>query len=115
MGQSNNELLNVRSTTVAGTSQATASTFDSLQSPGFVYAGTSGGDGTAGIKLPKAARGKVYFIKNAYNGNIRVYPASGDAINAIAVDSHYTMAALTSATFVALNSTTWYTIPLVAS
>jgi hypothetical protein len=106
--------INVASLAVAGTSQATATPIVT-PSPAFIYAGTSGGDGTAGVRLPKAVKGKVYHVKNAYNGNMRVYPASGDAINAIAPDTQIVMAALTSATFIALNSTTWYTIPLLPS
>ena len=109
-----NEHMNQADLAVAGTSQSTATPVVT-PSPAFIYAGTSGGDGTAGIRLPKAAKGKMFTVKNAYNGNIRVYPASGDAINALGTDTQLVMAALTSATFIARDSTTWYTIPLLPS
>ena len=70
---------------------------------------------TKGVKLPTAAAGKVCIIKNSYAGNLLVYPVSGDAINAGGANNVYTMAASTSAIFVAYDATTWYTFPLVAS
>lgn len=111
----NKDLANVRSVAVAGTSQATGTSLATVPSNTFVYAGTSGGDGTAGVTLPKAAEGKVIYLKNAYNGNISVWPASGDAINAIVADSPLVVAALKSCILVARDSTTWYTIPLLPS
>ena len=77
----------------------------------------TGADGTKGIVLPAAAAGKIYFVKNADAANaiLKVYPASGDEINALAADAALSMAAKTSATFIALDATTWYTIPLLPS
>lgn len=69
----------------------------------------------AGVILPAAVAGLVVVIKNNVAGNMKVWPATGDAINAVAVNSAYTMATLTSAVFTAYDATTWYTSPLVAS
>lgn len=69
----------------------------------------------AGVILPAAVAGLVVVIKNNVGGNMKVWPATGDAINAIAANSAYTMATLTSAVFTAYDATTWYTSPLVAS
>lgn len=73
------------------------------------------GSTNAGVKLPAAAAGLVVIIKNNVAGNMKVWPNTSDAINAIAADSAYTMATVTSAMFVAYDAVTWYSIPLVAS
>ena len=73
------------------------------------------GSTNAGVKLPSAVAGMQVIIKNNVGGNMKVWPSSSDAINAIAADSAFTMATLTSCLFVAYDATTWYTIPLVAS
>lgn len=73
------------------------------------------GSTNAGVKLPAAVAGMQVIIKNNVGGNMKVWPNTSDAINAITADSAYTMATLTSAIFIALDATTWYTVPLVAS
>lgn len=72
-------------------------------------------DGTKGVVLPAAVAGLVCYVKNSVAQILKVYPASGDAINALAGDAAISMAASTSAVFVAFDSTTWYTIPLLPS
>lgn len=74
-------------------------------------------DGTTGVKLPAAVAGLVCIVKNidVANAILKVYPASGDAINAITADAALSMAAKTSAVFVAYDTTTWYTVPLLPS
>jgi hypothetical protein len=56
-------------------------------------------------------------VKNADAANaiLKVYPDTGDAINALAANAALSMAAKTSAVFVAFDATTWYTIPLLPS
>lgn len=103
--------IHVQALTAAGTTQATATAI-TTPTPVFVLAA---GDGTVGIKLPKAVKGKVVHLKNTGSGNLKVYPSSGDAINAIAADSPLTFATVASATLVAKDSTTWYSIPLLPS
>jgi len=82
---------------------------------GFTHA--TAADGTKGVVLPAAAAGKVCFVKNADAANavLKVYPNTDDAINAIAANTALSMAAKTSAVFIALDATTWYTIPLLPS
>ena len=99
------------SATVAatGTNAATAAAV----APGFTL--VSGADTTKGILLPVASAGKTCIIKNNVNATLKVWPATGDAINALGSDTVLVMGALTSATFVAYDSTTWYTIPTAPS
>ena len=98
----------------AGNAQGNAGAI-TVAAPGIIHA--TGADATKGIILPAAAAGKCYFIKNADAANavLKVYPASGDAINAIAADSAISMAAKTAAVFVAIDATTWFTFSLLPS
>lgn len=73
------------------------------------------GSTNAGVKLPAAAAGIIAIVKNNVGGNMKVWPTTGDAINAGSANAAYTMATLTSALFVAYDDTTWYTVPLLAS
>ena len=93
----------------AGATQANAAAI----ATGFTL--VSGADATKGILLPAAAAGLTCVIKNNAAAVLKVWPASGDAINAIAVDSNYVLASLTSTLLVAYDSTTWYSVPLLAS
>lgn len=83
----------------------------------FSFTHATAADGTKGIRLPAAAAGGVHIIKNsdAANAVLKVYPATGDAINALAANASLDMAAKTSAILVALDATTWYSIPLLPS
>ena len=103
--------LYLKSATVAaaGTNQATAAAV----SDGFTL--VSAADGTKGILLPAAVAGRTVILKNNANAVLKVWPASGDAVNAIAADSNYVLAAYTSSLLVAYDSTTWYSVPLLAS
>jgi len=84
-------------------------------SPALIHA--TGADATKGIVLPAAAAGLRYMIKNADAANavLKVYPASGDAINALSANAAISMAAKTCATFYAVDGTTWFTCPLLPS
>lgn len=103
--------LYVASATVAatGSTQANAAQL----AGGFTL--VSAADATKGVKLPEAAAGRVVIIKNGANAVLKVWPSTGDAVNAIAVDSNYVLAANTSSILVAYDSTTWYSVPLLAS
>ena len=106
-------VLAMASATVAadGDSQATAAAV----AEGFTL--VSAADAAKGVKLPAAAAGKVCVLKNAdvANAVLKVYPNTDDAINAIAANTALSMAAKTSALFVAYDATTWYTVPLLPS
>jgi hypothetical protein len=99
------------SATVAatGSTQANAAAI----ATGFTL--VSAADATKGILLPAAAAGRTCVIKNNAAAVLKIWPASGDAINAIAADSNYVLASLTSTVLVAYDATTWYSVPLLAS
>jgi len=103
--------LYLKSATVAaaGSTQANAAAV----SDGFTL--VSAADGTKGVVLPAAVAGRTVILKNNAAAVLKVWPASGDAINAITVDSNFTMTNLTACMYIAYDSTTWYSVPLVAS
>jgi tryptophan synthase alpha subunit len=99
------------SATVAatGSTQANAAAI----ATGFTL--VSAADATKGILLPAAAAGRTCVIKNNAAAVLKIWPSSGDAINAIAADGNYVLASLTSTVLVAYDATTWYSVPLLAS
>jgi hypothetical protein len=101
----------IKSATVAaaGTNQGTAAAV----AAGFTL--VSGADGTKGVVLPAASAGLVVIIKNSAAAALKIYPATGDAINALAANASYDITNLTSTLLVAYDATTWYSVPLVAS
>lgn len=109
-----NMTINVEAVAAAGSAQGDA-TAATETGPALIHG--TGADGTKGIKLPAAAAGRILFVKNADAANaiLKVYPASGDAINALSGDTAISMAAKTSAVFIAVDATTWFTIPLLPS
>ena len=107
-----NAPLNVETVTAAGSEQADAAAIPSMSSPALVLAA---GDDSVGILLPKASKGKVFYVKNTGGGGLKVWPYSGDAINALGADTAITMATVTAAVFAASSTSQWYTIPLLPS
>lgn len=103
-----------RTATVAadGTLQADATAI-TTPSPCLIL--VSGADAAKGVKLPAAAAGIRVKIKNGANAVLKVWPASGDAINETAADGSITMGAYTCAEFEAYDATTWYSTPRVPS
>jgi hypothetical protein len=72
---------------------------------------TTVGTAADAVKLPKAISGRVVIVINAAAANaMGVFPASGDAINALAADAVYSMAANKTALFVCAVDGTWNTI-----
>jgi predicted RecA/RadA family phage recombinase len=98
-------------TTVAATGSTQADAAQLVEGHTLV----SAADATKGVKLPAAAAGKQVSIKNGANAVLKVWPATGDAINAIAANSNYVLAAYTSVILISYDGTTWHSIPLVAS
>jgi|GEM_PF-192836 len=75
-------------------------------------------DSGEGVILPTAAAGKICIIKNADVSDevLSVYPNTLDKINALtATTGSLDMAAKTSVILIALDDTTWYSIPLLPS
>jgi secreted PhoX family phosphatase len=103
--------LYIKSATVA----ATGSTQSDAASVSDGFTLVSAADATKGVKLPAAVAGRTVILKNNANAVLKVWPATGDGINAITVDSNYVLAAYTSSLLVAYDSTTWYSVPLLAS
>lgn len=107
-----NPTINFKTATVAaaGTTAANA---------GVLVASTfhlvTGADDTKGVVLPAAAAGAWVVIKVADGADLKVWPATGDGINAIAVDSALTVVDDVCFLMWALDGTTWYTMPLLPS
>jgi hypothetical protein len=75
----------------------------------------TGADDAKGVKLPAAAAGLVCIIKVDAGADLKVWPNTGDAINAIAANSAMTVVDDVCFMLVALDATTWYTLPLLPS
>lgn len=65
---------------------------------------------TAGdsVKLPAAVLGQEITVRNSGAAALAVFPASGDAINALAANASVTVPVGTVVTFRAIDGTTWY-------
>lgn len=99
----------VNTVAAAGTTQA-----DAAQ----LYEGhnlVTGADDTKGVRLPAAAAGIVVTIKVGDGADLKVYPATGDAINAIAANGAMTVVDDVCFMLIARDGTTWDTLPLLPS
>lgn len=112
----NERPLRVEIVVAAGSTQADAAAIPIKASPALIV---STGNSVTGIRLPPITKGKQFYVKNLGPvggfGGLNVYPAVGDAINALAVNAPLVMAAVTSALFLARDGTTWDTFPTVPS
>jgi hypothetical protein len=80
---------------------------------GFTY--VTGADDAAGVKLPAAAAGLICIIKVGPGADLKVWPNTDDAINAIAANSALTVVDDVCFALIALDGVTWYTLPLLPS
>ena len=103
--------LYIKTATVA----ATGSTQSDAASVSDGFTLVTAADATKGVKLPAAVAGRTVILKNGAAAILKVWPATGDGINAITVDSNFTITNLSACMLVAYDSTTWYSVPLVAS
>jgi len=101
----------VRTATVAAAGTTAANAGQLIEGFNLV----TGPDDTKGVVLPPAAAGAQVIIKVGDGADLKVWPATGDAINAIAVDSAMTVVDDVCFVLTALDSTTWYTTPLLPS
>lgn len=100
----------------SATVAATGTDQTNAASVAYGLAVVTGADATKGVKLPTAFAGAVCIVKNNAAAVLKVYPFAADGINALTVTTGaLSMAASTSAIFVAYDATTWYTIPLLPS
>ena len=120
----------ITATTITGTSTGTSTGAIRLPVAAVAAAGSTQGDaaalaeginvvsaadGTKGVILPTAVAGMVIIVKNTAAGALKIYPATGGAINAVAANGAYSITNLTSSLLVASSTTQWYSVPLVAS
>jgi hypothetical protein len=83
--------------------------------PGFIFA--TGANGNVGVQLPVAVAGARYVVQNDATANavLKVYPQVNSTINALSANSSISMAANSTAEFIAYNTTAWFTNPKVPS
>lgn len=68
-------------------------------------------DGTKGVKLPTPSAGQIVLVYTTVAANgLKVYPASGGAINGGSADAAITMEGKTLAIFIATSATNWAAI-----
>jgi len=109
-------LLNKRNQQPASTVAATGSTqADAAQLPSAGFCLVTAGDGTKGVLLPAAVAGLTVTVKNSSGSGLKVYPATGDTINALSANAAITIATQTCPTFHCYDGTAWYTNPLLPS
>ena len=72
------------------------------------------GSTNAGVRLPAASNGAIAIVKYTATGNLKIYPAGSDAINALGASNPLTIAAPVC-TMLVCQGTTWYTMPVVPS
>lgn len=74
-------------------------------------------DGTKGVRLPTAVAGTIVIIKNIEAAALlKVYPATGAAINGLSANAALSTAeAAVSFALYATSATQWYTLPLLPS
>jgi hypothetical protein len=95
---------------------ATGSTEADAAAVTYGFTLVSAGDGTKGVILPAAVAGRIVIIKNGAAAVLKIYPATGDGINALTVTTgSLDIAANTAAMLIAYNATTWYSLPLLPS
>jgi hypothetical protein len=105
-----NFYLKVASVAATGTTAANAATL-TLSALNCV----SAADATKGVVLPAAVEGAVVWVKNEAAAVLKIWPATGDQVNAVTVDGAFSIAASTSVCLIAKNATTWYSFPLLPS
>lgn len=85
----------------------------STQSDGAAVSGAvpfynvSGGDGTKGVVLPVAFAGTELAVYNAGAGALKIYPATGGAINGGSANAALSLAAKGISRLVSLDGTNW--------
>lgn len=103
LGWNRNLILKATTAAAAGTNQATAT--DLVARMHHVTAA----DGTKGVKLPAiTAEGQIVVVYNATAASgLKVYPATGAAINGGTANAAVTIEGKTMAFFVASSTTNW--------
>ena len=75
----------------------------------------TGADDAKGVILPSAVAGMVVIIKVGDGADLKVWPNTSDAINGITANNAMTVVDDVCFMLIALDATTWYTLPLLPS
>lgn len=75
----------------------------------------SGANNTVGVRLPTAVAGMVVIVKNTVAATLKLYPATGGKVNALADNASYDVGNSLVTMLVATSATQWYSLPLTAS
>lgn len=75
----------------------------------------TGADATKGVILPTAVPGATVELKNGAAAVLKVWPATGAAINAGSANASFSVPASTPVILKAKTATQWYSIPLLPS
>jgi hypothetical protein len=75
----------------------------------------TGADDVKGVRLPNVNAGFFCIIKVAPGDDLKVWPGTGDAINALGVNNALTVVDDVCFAAIGLDNTTWYTLPLLPS
>lgn len=97
------------SVSAAGTSQGTAT--ELTKTVNFVTSVTA--SSAEGVALPGAAAGLFITVVNTTATNLKVYPATGDAINDLSSNTAFIIPGESSMQFYAKDSTTWLSMTQV--
>jgi hypothetical protein len=97
------QIIGVSALASTGTVQGDAAAL-SINSP---FTNVSGGDGVKGVILPVAQTGTVIHIYNAGTGALKIYPATGGAINGGTANASINLAAKGVARAVNLDGLNW--------
>lgn len=105
----------VRSYLVATVAAAGSTAADAAALTANTFTLVSGPNDTKGVVLPAASPGLWVKIKVGDGADLKVWPATGDAINALGADNALTVVDDVCFELIAYDSTTWYTLPLLPS
>lgn len=75
----------------------------------------TGPDDNKGVRLPVTTGGDIVIIKLGDGADLKIYPATGAAINAETANAAITVADDLPVFLFSVSATQWYTLPLVPS
>lgn len=112
--------LNAKAAASTGAASGTVAATGSVQGdaaaiPTGDFVVVTAADGTKGVILPTPTAGQQILVKNNAAAILKVYPATGGAINGLSANAAISMAANTPAIFAASSPTQWFTCPLLPS
>lgn len=87
-----------------------ASANDSVKLPSCVNGATNTGTGTAALPSGNTVGVTIWVTNAAASNSMNLYPATGDAINALSANSAYAMAANKTSAFVCGTAGIWYSL-----